>query len=284
MAAHPRTRVGLGRAGSPKMGGPCAVPSGPTAGVAIVLFNFPPNAGATGTAAYLAVFKSLFNTLTALKAAGYGVDVPADVGRAAIARGRWRRGLRGMDGSIGARVNIDDHVRRQPWLSEIEAVWGPAPGKHNTDGASLFVLGHQFGNVFVGLQPAFGYEGDSMRLLFERGFAPTHAFCAFYRWIREEFRADAVLHFGTHGALEFMPGKQAGLSSVCWPDRLIGDLPNVNLYASNNPSEGMIAKRRAAATLISYLTPPGGACRAVSRAARSEIVDRSLADHGARRG
>ncbi len=72
------------------------------------------------------------------------------------------------------------------------------------------MLGRRFGNVFVGLQPAFGYEGDPMRLLFERGFAPTHAFAAFYRWIRDEFRADAVLHFGTHGALEFMPGKQAG--------------------------------------------------------------------------
>ncbi len=65
-----------------------------------------------------------------------------------------------------------------------------------------------------------------------------------------------MLHFGTHGALEFMPGKQAGLSGDCWPDRLIGDLPNFYLYASNNPSEGTIAKRRAAATLISYLTPP----------------------------
>ncbi len=65
-----------------------------------------------------------------------------------------------------------------------------------------------------------------------------------------------MLHFGTHGALEFMPGKQIGLSEACWPDRLIGDLPNFYLYASNNPSEGAIAKRRAAATLISYLTPP----------------------------
>ena len=223
--------------------------------VAVVLFNFPPNAGATGTAAYLAVFKSLHNTLTAMKEAGYTVDVPADVDalRALVVNGGEAFG---MDGSIGARVALDDHVRQQPWLDEIEATWGPAPGKHNTDGASLFVLGHQFGNVFVGLQPAFGFEGDPMRLLFERGFAPTHAFCAFYRWIREEFRADAVLHFGTHGALEFMPGKQAGLSGACWPDRLIGDLPNINLYASNNPSEGMIAKRRAAATLISYLTPP----------------------------
>jgi magnesium chelatase subunit H len=95
-----------------------------------------------------------------------------------------------------------------------------------------------------------------MRLLFEKGFAPTHAFSAFYRWLREDFGASAVLHFGTHGALEFMPGKQAGLSGACWPDRMIGDLPNLYLYASNNPSEGTIAKRRSAATLISYLTPP----------------------------
>ena len=95
-----------------------------------------------------------------------------------------------------------------------------------------------------------------MRLLFERGFAPTHAFSAFYRWLREDFGAHAVLHFGTHGALEFMPGKQAGLSGECWPDRLIGDLPNLYLYASNNPSEGTLAKRRAGAALISYLTPP----------------------------
>jgi magnesium chelatase subunit H len=95
-----------------------------------------------------------------------------------------------------------------------------------------------------------------MRLLFEKGFAPTHAFSAFYRWLREDFAAHAVLHFGTHGALEFMPGKQAGLSADCWPDRLIGDLPNFYLYAANNPSEGMLAKRRSGATMISHLTPP----------------------------
>jgi magnesium chelatase subunit H len=148
------------------------------------------------------------------------------------------------------------HVRREPWLREIEAAWGPAPGRQQADGASIHVLGERFGNVFVGIQPAFGYEGDPMRLLFERGFAPTHAFSAFYRWMREDFGAHAYLHFGTHGALEFMPGKQVGLSSACWPDRLAGDVPNVYLYASNNPSEGTIAKRRAAATLVSYLTPP----------------------------
>jgi len=106
------------------------------------------------------------------------------------------------------------------------------------------------------VQPSMGFEGDPMRLLFERGFSPTHAFSAFYRYLREDFKADAALHFGTHGALEFMPGKQSGMSGSCWPDRLIADLPNFYLYASNNPSEGAIAKRRAGATLISYLTPP----------------------------
>ena len=224
--------------------------------VAVVLFNFPPNAGATGTAAYLAVFQSLFNTLAAMREAGYRVDLPtdADALRAAVTQGNAAQ--YGTDGNVAARIPADDHVRRETHLAEIEAQWGPAPGRHNSDGRHLLILGAQFGHVFVGLQPAFGYEGDPMRLLFERGFAPTHAFNAFYRYIREDFAAHAVLHFGTHGALEFMPGKQAGMSASCWPDRLIGDLPNVNLYASNNPSEGMIAKRRANATLVSYLTPP----------------------------
>ena len=224
--------------------------------VAAVLFNFPPNAGNTGTAAFLSVFESLHNTLIAMKAAGYTVDLPASTDdlRECILHGNAER--YGATANVHARIPANDHVRRERWLKEIEAQWGPAPGRKQSDGSSIFVLGERFGNVFVGIQPAFGYEGDPMRLLFEHGFAPTHAFSAFYRWLREDFGAHAVLHFGTHGALEFMPGKQTGLSASCWPDRLIGDLPNLYLYASNNPSEGTIAKRRAAATLISYLTPP----------------------------
>ncbi len=224
--------------------------------VAIVLFNFPPNAGNTGTAAFLSVFESLHRTLSAMKREGYQVDLPADVDalRERIVVGNAARF--GADANVHARIPAGDHVRSEKWLRQIEAQWGPAPGKQQSDGSSIFVLGERFGNVFVGVQPAFGYEGDPMRLLFEKGFAPTHAFSAFYRWLREDFGASAVLHFGTHGALEFMPGKQTGLSGACWPDRMIGDLPNLYLYASNNPSEGTIAKRRSAATLISYLTPP----------------------------
>jgi magnesium chelatase subunit H len=224
--------------------------------LAIVLFNFPPNAGNVGTAGYLSVFRSLHNTLRALRAEGWTVELPADAEalRRRIVEGNAARF--GASANVHARLPVDDHVRREPHLAEIESQWGPAPGRHQADGASLHVYGERFGEVFVGVQPAFGYEGDPMRLLFERGFAPTHAFSAFYRWLREDFRADAVLHFGMHGALEFMPGKQAGLSAACWPDRLIQDLPNVYLYAANNPSEGTIAKRRSAATIVTYLTPP----------------------------
>ncbi|MEI7444586.1 MAG: magnesium chelatase subunit H [Burkholderiales bacterium] len=224
--------------------------------VAIVLFDYPPASGNAGTAACLGVFESLFNTLSAMKAAGYTVDVPADVEalRRAVLEGNAQQ--YGTPANVCAKVAADDHVRRETWLREIEAQWGPAPGRIQTDGRSIFVMGERFGNVVVGVQPGMGYEGDPMRLLFERGFAPTHAFSAFYRWIGEDFAAHAVLHFGTHGALEFMPGKQAGMTGDCWPDRMIGTLPNLYLYASNNPSEGTIAKRRAGATLISYLTPP----------------------------
>lgn len=224
--------------------------------IAIVLFNFPPNSGSTGTAAHLSVFESLFNTLKALHVDGYDIALPESVDalRDAILVGNSVQ--KGTDANVCASIDVDDHVRNEPWLAEIEAQWGPAPGKQLTDGRSLFVLGAEFGNVIVTVQPPMGYEGDPMRLLFEGGHAPTHAFAAFYRYLRETWAADAVLHFGTHGALEFMPGKQVGLSAQCWPDRLIGALPNFYLYASNNPSEGLIAKRRSAATLVSYLTPP----------------------------
>ena len=224
--------------------------------LAIVLFNFPPNAGATGTAAFLSVFESLFNVMTAMKADGYVIDVPASVEelQSRVLKGNAERF--GSDANVIHRIPVDDHVRRETYLNEIEAQWGPAPGRQQADGSSIHVLGERFGNLLVAIQPAFGYEGDPMRLLFERNFTPTHAFSAFYRYLREDFGASAVLHFGTHGALEFMPGKQSGLSAACWPDRLIGDLPNLYLYCANNPSEGTIAKRRSGATLVSYLTPP----------------------------
>jgi magnesium chelatase subunit H len=224
--------------------------------VAVVLYGFPPNAGAAGTAAYLSVFESLFNVLHAMKADGYDLAPPVSVEELRDAVLGGNASSYGQPANVAATVPAAEIVARSRWLHDTEAAWGPAPGRVQSDGRGVHVLGRQFGNVFVGLQPVFGYEGDPMRLLFEKGFAPTHAFTTFYRWLREDFGADALLHFGMHGALEFMPGKQAGVGEGCWPDRLIGNLPNVYLYAANNPSEATLAKRRSNAVTITHLTPP----------------------------
>jgi magnesium chelatase subunit H len=202
------------------------------------------------------VFESLHNTLQKMARDGYDITPPATVDelREAILKGNAM--TYGQEANVGARVSADTIVKTTPWLAEIEASWGPAPGRIQSNGSDVFILGAQFGKVFVGVQPTFGYEGDPMRLLFERGFAPTHAFSAFYQFMKHEFAADVLLHFGMHGALEFMPGKQNGCSGNDWPDRLIGNLPNVYLYAANNPSEATLAKRRSNAITITHLTPP----------------------------
>ena len=230
----------------------------PAAGkkIAIVLFNFPPNLGNAGTAAYLDVFESLMHLLVEMQKAGYRVELPADTGELRDRLLEGNRLVSGTDGNVEAHLSTDKYRNLFPAYSDIEPFWGNAPGEILADRNGFHILGCSFGNVFIGQQPSFGYERDPMRLLMARDAAPNHAFAAFYTWIERCFDADAVLHFGTHGALEFMPGKQAGLSSECWPKRLIGTLPNFYCYCVNNPSEGAIAKRRGFATLISYLSPP----------------------------
>jgi magnesium chelatase subunit H len=158
--------------------------------------------------------------------------------------------------NVAYRMGVDEYRRGCPYVDEVEEEWGPAPGTVNSFGPKLLIQGVQLGNVFVGVQPTFGYEGDPMRLMMARGGAPHHGFMAFYTYLSRVLNVDAVVHVGTHGAMEFMPGKQVGLSEQCWPDRLIGELPNIYIYSVNNPSEGSIAKRRSYAELISYLTPP----------------------------
>ena len=151
----------------------CAGRRGPSGGSRLVLFNFPPNAGATGTAAYLAVFASLHNTLHAMKPRRLQRRRAGRRRSAARAADRGQCERFGTDANVAARIPVDDHVRRERWLGEIEARLGSGAGPAaDATARSIFVLGAQFGNVFVGLQPAFGYEGDPMRLLFESGFAP----------------------------------------------------------------------------------------------------------------
>ena len=224
--------------------------------LALVTFCFPPNKGNIGTAADLDVFSSICATLARLRAEGYQVELPASADdlRAHLLVGNSDQFA--ATTHVAYRMSVDEYRRLCPYVSEIEAEWGTAPGALNSFGGTLLIQGLQLGNVFIAVQPTFGYEGDPMRLLMARSGAPHHGFAALYTFIEKVFRADAVVHVGTHGALEFMPGKQVGLSAECWPDRLIGELPHLYLYSVNNPSEGTIARRRSYAELISYLTPP----------------------------
>ena len=123
------------------------------------------------------------------------------------------------------------------------------------EGTDFLIPGVEVGNVFIGLQPARGREAEQEHSYHDKTLPPHHQYVAFYQWIREEFQADALIHVGTHGTLEFLKGKESGMSAECYPDRLVYDLPHFYLYYCGNPSEAVVAKRRTCAQLISYQPP-----------------------------
>ncbi|MBD2358262.1 magnesium chelatase subunit H [Tolypothrix sp. FACHB-123] len=226
--------------------------------VAITVFSFPPDKGNVGTAAYLDVFGSIYEVMKALKNNGYDLPELPESAEALMqevihdAQAQYAS----PELNIAYKMSVPEYEALTPYSQRLEENWGPPPGHLNSDGQNLLIYGKQFGNVFIGVQPTFGYEGDPMRLLFSRSASPHHGFAAYYTYLEQVWQADAVLHFGTHGSLEFMPGKQMGMSGDCYPDQLIGTIPNLYYYAANNPSEATIAKRRSYAETISYLTPP----------------------------
>ncbi|KAJ3683834.1 hypothetical protein LUZ60_014061 [Juncus effusus] len=226
--------------------------------LAITVFSFPPDKGNVGTAAYLNVFSSIYSVLKDLKASGYNVEGLPETPEALIEEVIHDKEAKFSSPNLNVayKMGVREYQTLTPYANLLEENWGKPPGNLNSDGENLLVYGKQFGNVFIGVQPTFGYEGDPMRLLFSKSASPHHGFAAYYTFVEKIFGADAVLHFGTHGSLEFMPGKQVGMSDVCYPDSLIGNIPNIYYYAANNPSEATVAKRRSYANTISYLTPP----------------------------
>jgi magnesium chelatase subunit H len=226
--------------------------------IAITVFSFPPDKGNVGTAAYLDVFGSIYEVLKGLKQNGYDLPELPESAHALLEEviHDVQAQYNSPELNVAYRMSVPEYEELTPYSTRLEDSWGPPPGNLNSDGQNLLVFGKHFGNVFIGIQPTFGYEGDPMRLLFSRSASPHHGFAAYYTYLEKIWGADAVLHFGTHGSLEFMPGKQIGMSNECYPDSLIGSIPNLYYYAANNPSEATIAKRRGYAETISYLTPP----------------------------
>jgi magnesium chelatase subunit H len=185
--------------------------------VAITVFSFPPDKGNVGTAAYLDVFGSIFEVMQGMKKDGYDVqDMPAsakELLEAVIHDAQAQ--YNSPELNVAYRMSVPEYEELTPYSEKLHESWGPPPGNLNSDGQNLVIYGKHFGNVFIGVQPTFGYEGDPMRLLFSRSASPHHGFAAYYTYLEKVWEADAVLHFGTHGSLEFMPGKQMGMSNEC---------------------------------------------------------------------
>jgi len=146
-------------------------------------------------------------------------------------------------------------------VESMERNWGPLErysGIRTTASGECAVMGVQVGNVWFGVQPALGVEGDPMRLLFERDLTPHPQYAAFYKWLQKGYEADAILHFGMHGTVEWLPGSPLGNTGLSWSETLLGAMPNAYIYAANNPSESIVAKRRGYGTIVSHNVPPYG--------------------------
>ncbi len=238
--------------------------------IAIVLSNYPTKHSRVGNAVGLDTPASTVRLLDALTAAGYDT-------------GDWTaRGLDGdalvheliAAGGFDAEFLTEGQLARQParvaaaryagWFARlpdglqtaVEAHWGPAPGELYLDGDELTFACLAFGNVLLVVQPPRGFGERPAAIYHDPDLPPSHHYLAFYRWLDEGWRTDAVVHLGKHGTLEWMPGKGLGLSASCAPDAVLGDLPLVYPFVVNDPGEGTQAKRRAHALIVDHLIPP----------------------------
>ena len=225
------------------------------------------------TASGMEVVPSLYNLLRRMKAEGYRVEgLPQDakeLGRMIMEQGavfgNYAEGAtdRFMETGKPELISKEEYEAwvaaslRPEKYAEVVAANGEFPGNYMvTDDGRLGVARLQFGNVVLLPQTAAGAGDNAFQVVHGTDMAPPHTYIASYLWMQHGFKADALIHFGTHGSLEFTPKKQVALCSNDWPDRLVGAVPHFYIYSIGNVGEGMIAKRRSYAGLQSYLTPP----------------------------
>ncbi|MDQ3637461.1 MAG: cobaltochelatase subunit CobN, partial [Actinomycetota bacterium] len=235
--------------------------------VAILLSNYPTKHSRVGNAVGLDTPASAIGLLGAMRGAGYLVDGVPEEGDALIhalinAGGHdleflTEEQLRGAVGRLDTRRYAEWFVRLPEDLRKsVEEHWGPPPGELYVDGGEFVVAGLSYGNVFVGIQPPRGFGENPIAIYHDPDLPPTHHYLAAYWWVIEEFGADAIIHLGKHGTLEWLPGKSLGLSPSCAPDAALGDVPLFYPFVVNDPGEGTQAKRRAHATVVDHLIPP----------------------------
>ncbi|PZX19078.1 cobaltochelatase CobN subunit [Palleronia aestuarii] len=232
--------------------------------VALVLANYPNKDGRLANGVGLDTPAATVDVLAALAGAGYGVaEAPAhsDALMAALMAGptNWLTDRAERAGGVALPMaTYLEHYRALPWdvRSGIESRWGPPEDDPfvTQDGFKLAVL--DYGNVVVGLQPARGYNIDPTETYHAPDLVPPHNYLAFYFWLRHVHGAQAIVHMGKHGNLEWLPGKSVALSDTCLPEAVLGPMPHVYPFIINDPGEGTQAKRRAQAVIVDHLTPP----------------------------
>ncbi|MFM9437033.1 cobaltochelatase CobN [Janthinobacterium sp. CG_23.3] len=235
--------------------------------VAFMFTNSSSKASQIGNAVGLDAPASLMRILEAMRVAGYDIgEVPKD-GTALIHDLVQRCSY---DNIYLTAEQLTHAAGRVPaaqyatWFADLPAEmrdkmtaqWGAAPGEAYVHDGHLALAGIELGNTFVALQPPRGYGMDPDAIYHQPDLPPTHHYYALYRWLRDEWRADAIVHVGKHGTMEWLPGKGVGLSENCFPDALLGDLPLFYPFIINDPGEGSQAKRRGHAVVVDHLTPP----------------------------
>jgi cobaltochelatase CobN len=235
--------------------------------VAVLLTSFPTKHARVGMAVGLDTPASALRLLDALHADGMRVERP------------YAHGDELMHALIGAGGHdpeflTDDQLRSAPlrlpvadylaWYGTlpaalreaIEGKWGPPPGDRYLDGDDFVVAGLELGNVLIAIQPPRGYGDDPVGIYHDPELPPTHHYLACYRFLDAAWGADAIVHLGKHGTLEWLPGKMLALSAACAPDAALADMPLVYPFVVNDPGEGVQAKRRAHAVIVDHLVPP----------------------------
>ncbi|WP_296249422.1 cobaltochelatase subunit CobN [Pseudomonas sp. UBA4194] len=232
--------------------------------VALILANYPTRDGRIGNGVGLDTPAAALNILRAMQGEGYPVsELPAS-GSALIHAllGGVTNDLDGIDARPCAQsMALDDYLAafaRLPAANQaaVRQRWGEPAADPMFRSGRMMIAGLRFGLTFVGIQPARGYQVDVSAVYHDPDLVPPHGYLAFYFWLRHSYGADALIHVGKHGNLEWLPGKGVGLSEQCWPDALLGPMPNIYPFIVNDPGEGAQAKRRTQAVIIDHLMPP----------------------------
>lgn len=235
--------------------------------IAIVFHHYPPRNDRIGCAAGLDSFASVSALLTRMREQGYRIDhdypEKDELAHALLEKMTCDQRWLPMDemaaraeASAGPELYENWHAELPaPIREKMAADWGEMPGELFVHEGKLYFAGLMDGNVFLTIQPPRGYLEQIDKVLHDLYLSPPHQYLAQYRFIRDVFKADAVMHVGKHGSLEWLPGKALGLSQQCYPDLAIMELPNIYPYIINDPGEGTQAKRRSYCCIIDHLTP-----------------------------